>query len=110
METQRKPYYVIRAAYSCLKMREGIGKEAYPHNGNAIQLYLTDEEVQKYNQEAARRIIRPYTEITLKRIFNMPVELILYAISEVLYENTKEESNQGGPESNFQKVEGLENL
>ena len=104
METQRKPYYVIRVCNSCSKLREGIGREAYPHSGKAIQLYLTDEEVQKYNQEAAKEILRPYAEITLKRCLNIPPELILYAISEVLYENTKEESNQARPESNFQKV------
>ena len=92
METQqRKPYYVLRIANSCSKLDEGIVRQAYPHNGKAIQLYLTDEGVQKYNQEAVRQIIRPYAEITLKRCLNLPAELILYAISEVLYES-KEES------------------
>lgn len=97
METQRKPYYVIRYKDSCLKLREGIGREVYPHNGNAIQLYLTDEEVQKYDPEAVRQILKPYAEITLKRYLYLPAELILYAISEVLYESKEEskESNQG---------------
>ena len=93
METQqRKPYYVIRVRYSCLKLREGIGREVYPHSGKAIQLYLTDEEVQKYDPEAVRQILKPYAEITFKRLIDMPAELILYAISEVLYES-KEESD-----------------
>ena len=105
METQqRKPYYVLRIANSCSKLREGIARQVYPHSGKAIQLYLTDEEVQKYEKEAVRQILRPYAEITYKHCLNMPTELILYAISEVLYENTKEESSQCGPESNFQKV------
>lgn len=97
METQRKPYYVIRYHASCSKLREGIGKEAYPHNGNAIQLYLTDEEVQKYNKEAVRQILRTYTQIISKRSLYIPAELILYAICEVLYESKEEskESNKG---------------
>lgn len=94
METQRKPYYIIRVCNSCSKLREGIGIEAYPHSGKAIQLYLTDEEVQRYNKEAVKEILSPYAEITLKRCLNMPAELILYAISEVLYGNTKEESDE----------------
>ena len=91
METQRKPYYVLRITNSCSKLREGTVRQVYTRSGKAIQLYLTDEEVQKYNQEAVRQIIRPYAEITLKRSIDMPAELILYAISEVLYES-KEES------------------
>ena len=95
METQqRKPYYVIRYKDSFSKLREGIGREVYPHSGNATQLYLTDEEVQKYDPEAVRQILKPYAEITLKRYLYLPAELILYAISEVLYENTKEESDE----------------
>ena len=94
METQqRKPYYVIRYKDSFSKLREGIGREVYPHNGNAIQLYLTDEEVQKYDPEAVRQILKPYAQITLKRYLYLPAELILYAISEVLYES-KEESDE----------------
>ena len=89
METQRKPYYVIRHHTSYSKLREGIGREVYPHSGNAIQLYLTDEEVQKYDPEAVRQILKPYAQITSKRSLYMPVELILYAICEVLYGNAK---------------------
>ena len=97
METQRKPYYVIRQHTSYSKLREGIGREVYPYSGNAIQLYLTDEEVQRYDQEAVRQILRPYAQITSKRYLYIPVELILYAICEVLYESKEEskESNQG---------------
>lgn len=82
---ERKPYYVLRPANSNFKIHEGNGREAYPHSGNAIQLYLNDEEVQKYDSEAIKEIIRPYAEITMKRYMYIPVELILYAISEVLY-------------------------
>ena len=97
METQRKPYYVLRPYNSYSKLREGIGREVYPHNGNAIQLYLTDEEVQKYDPEAVRQILRPYEQITSKRCLYIPAELILYAICEVLYESKEEskESNKG---------------
>lgn len=83
---ERKPYYVLRPFCSKFKLHEGIGREVYPHNGNTIQLYLTDEEVQKYNQEAITEILRPYMEVTLKRYMYMPVELIIYAICEVLYD------------------------
>lgn len=83
---ERKPYYVLRMFGSHFTLREGIGREVYPHSGNAIQLYLTDEEVQKYNAEAIMEIIRPYVEITKKRYFHIPPELILYAICEVLYD------------------------
>ena len=81
----RKPYYVLRMFTSNFKLHEGIAREVYPHSGNAIQLYLTDEEVQKYNSEAIKEIIRPYAEITMKRYMHIPVELILYAIEEVIY-------------------------
>ena len=82
---ERKPYYVLRPYNSSFKLHEGVGRKVYPHSGSAIQLYLTDEEVQKYNQEAVSEILRPYAEITMNRYMNMPVELILYAICEVLY-------------------------
>ena len=91
---ERKPYYIIRYINNLSsKLREGIVREVYPHNGNAIQLYLTDEELQKYDPEVVRQILRPYAEITLKRSLCLPPELILYAISEVLYES-KEESDE----------------
>lgn len=85
---ERKPYYVLRLSSSNLKLHEGILREIYPNNGHGagIQLFLTDEEVQKYNSEAIKEIIRPYAEITMKRYMYIPVELILYAISEVLYD------------------------
>lgn len=85
METQRKPYYVLRPFSSNLKLHEGIAREVYPHSGNGIQLYLTDEEVQKYDGKRVTEIIRPYMEVTLKRYMYMPVELIICAICEVLY-------------------------
>lgn len=56
----RKPYYVLRLKTSNFVLHEGIAREVYPHSGGAIQLYLTDEEVQKYNSEAINEIIRPY--------------------------------------------------
>ena len=82
---ERKPYYILRIFGSHFKLHEGVGREAYPHSGNAIQLYLTDEEVQKYNTEAIKEILRPYAQVTLKKYHYMPAELILYAIEEVLY-------------------------
>lgn len=82
---ERKPYYVLRKTNSNFKLHEGNGRERYPNSGNAIQLFLTDEEVQKYNSESIKEIIRPYTEITMKRYMNMPAELIIYAICEALY-------------------------
>lgn len=81
----RKPYYVLRMFGSHFTLREGIGREVYPHSGNAIQLYLTDEEVQKYNHEAICEILKPYADITMKRCHYMPPEMIFYAICEVLY-------------------------
>ena len=82
---ERKPYYILRPYNSRFKLHEGNGREAYSHSGNAIQLFLTDEEVQKYNSEAIKEIIRPYAEITMKRYMYIPPELIIYAICEVLY-------------------------
>ena len=87
METQRKPYYVLRHFSSNLKLHEGMLREIYPNNGygGGIQLYLTAEEVQKYNHKAVKEILRPYAEITIKRYMYIPPELVFYAISEVLY-------------------------
>lgn len=82
----RKPYYILRPSGSSFILHEGIGRDKYPHSGNAIQLYLTDEEVQKYNSETIKEIIRPYAEITMKRYMYIPSELIFYAICEVLYD------------------------
>lgn len=82
---ERKPYYILRMFGSHFALHEGVGRETYPQSGNAIQLYLTDEEVQKYNTEAIKEILRPYDQVTLKKCHYMPAELILYAIEEVLY-------------------------
>ena len=87
METQRKPYYVLRHFSSNLKLHEGMLREIYPNHGHGggIQLYLTDEEVQKYNPKAVKEILRPYAEITIKRYMYVPSELVFYVICEVLY-------------------------
>lgn len=82
---ERKPYYVLRLKTSNLVLHEGIGREIYP-NGNAIQLWLTDEEVQKYDGKNVCKVLEPYREIMKKRYMYMPAELILYAICEVLYD------------------------
>ena len=87
METhERKPYYILRMNSSNLVLHEGIGREVYPHYGNTIQLYLTDEEVQKYDGKKVNKVLEQYSKIIKKRYMYMPVELILYAICEVLYE------------------------
>jgi len=81
---ERKPYYVLRLKNSNLALHEGSARKYY-HGGNAIQLYLSDEEVQKYNPEAVQKILKPYMEVTIKRYMYIPTELIIYAICEVLY-------------------------
>ena len=89
---ERKPYYILRIFCSNFILHEGILREIYPNHGHGggMQLYLTDEEVHKYNHEAICEVLRPYADITVKRCHYMPAELILYAISEVLYGNAKE--------------------
>lgn len=82
---ERKLYYILRPSGSSFILHEGIGRDKYLNGGNSIQLYLTDEEVQKYNSEAIKEIIRPYAEITMKRYMYIPTEFILYGICEVLY-------------------------
>ena len=82
---ERKPYYVLRMKTSNLKLHEGVAREVYSHIGSAIQLYLTDEEVQKYDCNKACEILKPYREIMKKRYMYMPPELILYAKEEVIY-------------------------
>lgn len=57
---ERKPYYVLRMKTSNLVLHEGIGREVYPNSGNAIQLYLTDEEVRKYDGNKAYEILEPF--------------------------------------------------
>ena len=81
---ERKPYYVLRLKTSNLKLHEGVAREVYSH-GNEIQLYLTDEEVQKYDGNKVGEILKPYNDIMKKRYMYMPPELILYAIEEVIY-------------------------
>lgn len=69
---------------SNLDLHEGSVR-IYYHGGNAIQLYLSDEEVQKYDNKKVCKVIEPYCEITKKRCMYISTELILYAICEVLY-------------------------
>lgn len=88
METQqqqRKPYFISRIAKRhSFKLHEGFALK-YRSGGTVFQLYLTDEEVQKYDNNKVRKILRPYIEITKKRYMYVPSELVFYAISEVLY-------------------------
>lgn len=81
---ERKPYYDLRMKNSNLDLHEGSAR-IYYHGGNAIQLYLTDEEVQKYDGNKVCKVIEPYHEIIKKRTMHISTELILYAICEVLY-------------------------
>lgn len=87
----RKPYYILRLKTSNFILHEGIAREVYPHSGNGLQLYLTDEEVRKYDSRKAGSLLEPYYEITKKRSMYMPTELILYAIEKVIYEREREE-------------------
>lgn len=82
---ERKPYYVLRMKTSNFILYEGIRREVYPHSGNGIQLYLTVEEVQKYDGKKVCKVLEQYNEILKKRYMYTPTELILYAICEVLY-------------------------
>ena len=86
METQRKPYFISRIAKGqSYKLHEGFALASRSGGGTVIQLYLTDEEVQKYDGYKVRNILKPYTEIMNKRYMYVPSELVFYAISEVLY-------------------------
>lgn len=89
---ERKPYYVLRMKTSNLILHEGIGRKVYSHNGSAIQLYLTDKEVRKYDGNKVCKVLEPYSEIMKKRYMYTPVELILYAICEVLYEEPEDKN------------------
>ena len=82
---ERKPYYVLRMKTSNLKLHEGVAREVYSHIGSAIQLYLTDNEAQKYDGNKVCKVLEPYREIMKKRYMYMSPELILYAIEEVIY-------------------------
>ena len=85
METQRKPYFISRIAKGqSFKIHEGFPLSNRP-GGTALQLYLTDEEVQKYDNKKVCNILKPYNEIMIKRYMYIPSELVFYAVSEALY-------------------------
>ena len=88
---ERKPYYVLRPNTSKFTLHEGIAREVYPHSGNGIQLYLSDEEAEKYDNCKVSNLLEPYSEIIKKRYMYTPVELIYWAIEKVLYEREREE-------------------
>lgn len=81
---ERKPYYILRLKNNSL-LHAGNARDVYPNSGNGIRLYLTDEEVQKYDNKKVIEVLKPYYEIMNKRDMYIPTELILYAICEVLY-------------------------
>lgn len=81
---ERKPYYILRMKKSSFILREGKVGEVCP-NSARIQLYLTDEEVQKYDNKRVIEVLKPYFEIVKKRSMYIPPELLFYAICEVLY-------------------------
>lgn len=81
---ERKPYYILRMKKSSFILREGKVGEVCP-NSARIQLYLTDEEVQKYDNKRVIEVLKPYFEIVKKRSMYIPSELLFYAICEVLY-------------------------
>ena len=86
METQRKPYFISRIAKGqSFKLHDGFSLIGRTGGGTSIQLYLTDEEVQKYDNNKVRKILKPYIEIMNKRYMYIPTELVFYAVSEVLY-------------------------
>ena len=86
---QRNPYYILRARESYWLLRRGILREIYPHSGNAIQLYLSDEEAQNYNPDRTRELLRPYLNIVKKRTIYLPRELVLYAIEQCIFGDEK---------------------
>ena len=83
---EKKPYYISRISTSSFALNEGTSYTYRTGGGTYIQLYLTDEEVQKYNSEKVKEILKPYIEVTMKRYMYLPAEVILYAIKEVLYD------------------------
>jgi len=83
---KRKPYYVLRLKSSNFILHEGIAREVYPHNGSGIQLYLDDDERDRFDAGRVRNILEPYARDLEKRCMCMPTELILYAIEKVIYE------------------------
>lgn len=91
VEEIRKPYYVLRLKSSKFNLHEGIAREVYPHSGSGIQLYLTDDEVKKYDSRKVCKLLEPCLEILEKRTMFVPAELIYWAIEKVLYEREREE-------------------
>ena len=86
METQRKPYFISRIAKGqSFKIHEGFSLSNGRAGGTVLQLYLTDEEVQKYDNKKVCNILKPYIEIMNNRYMYIPSELVFYAIGEVLY-------------------------
>ena len=81
---ERKPYYVLRLIRSYFILREGV-----PNNSYGIQLYLTDEERDRFDAERIRNILKPYACVLQKRYMYIPPELILYAIEKVLYDDNE---------------------
>lgn len=88
-DMQRNPYYIIRALGYYWLLRRGIVKEIYPHDGLAIQLYLSDEEAQKYNPDRIRELLSPYFNIVRKGVLYLPRELLLYAIEQCIFGGEK---------------------
>lgn len=82
---ERKPYYITRLHNSLFALKEGTPFSYRTGGGTSIQLYLTDEEVQKWNTKKMREMAKPYEKILDKRTMYIPVELQLYIICEVLY-------------------------
>lgn len=84
-DMQRNPYYILKARCSYWLLRRGIVREIYPHGSVAIQLYLSDEEAQKYNPDRIRELLSPYLNIVRKRSLYLPRELLLYAIEQCIF-------------------------
>jgi hypothetical protein len=78
----RKPYYIIKAK------RGYLIHPGYPskRGGEHIILNLTDEEFNKYDRNKITELLKPYIDITNKRINYCPTELVIWAIEEVIYE------------------------
>jgi hypothetical protein len=85
----RKPYYLIR-------MKRGYiihhGNIPNPDGGGSwLKLYLTDDEFKRYDRNKIIELLKPYTDITNRRINYCPSELLLWAIAEVIYRNNDKE-------------------
>lgn len=86
---ERKPYYVLGIKRSRYKLFDGCARDVYPNSGNGIQLYLTDDERDRYDADRVRNILEPYACVLEKRYMCIPTELILYAIEKVLYDDNE---------------------